>query len=622
MKKKINFSDIRHPDRLDFSDVEAKAVLEKWENDVSGEKSLFSSEEYDTIRKSKAVRENRETVYLSYENPWGKSGGVAAVADMLPKAMSASGIDVIRISPFHGKLKDAPNLEDEARKGECSVTFGDDEYDTTIYLFQKDDERWYLFHADGFFEADGGKYGNDPYVYSEETKELRDGNDSRLLRDSLFASAAIPEILRELGFSTNIIVHAQDWEFASCALTVKEAILSGKIERASVVLTLHNPFDHSLSDDDLGKITRLSGIEHWPAIKGEIRNTVLTCMIPLLDAPVSTVSRRFAQEFLQEPLQTGHFAGHYQEILGRKRIIGIDNGIFETPKPLTSEYEKAMAKAAVGSYDFILEEKLKTRKRMLEELEKYLIEKKDLIHGTLDGGEGKPLHELDDDIPVFLMIGRLDPGQKGFDVFARFIEKAQGGKGRYIISPLSPFADDEDFRKHFDDLVNVSENGNGEVVFIPFRLDFEIFLLLRSGVTWSIWPSLYEPFGGVSEFYIHGTPVIARATGGLAQQVIGYDVDPEEASGILYRENPSDPDMALEVVRIQETIEPQLRMNIGLYVEYVDALSNAMENAVDLYQNNRADYGRILANLPGMHQRLSWRRSVDDYLLWYDTACL
>jgi glycogen synthase len=33
-------------------------------------------------------------------------------------------------------------------------------------------------------------------------------------------------------------------------------------------------------------------------------------------------------------------------------------------------------------------------------------------------------------------------------------------------------------------------------------------------------PSLYEPFGMVSEFYFHGAVVIGRATGGIVQQVL------------------------------------------------------------------------------------------------------
>ncbi|MGC9335978.1 MAG: hypothetical protein ACP5JJ_17670, partial [Anaerolineae bacterium] len=245
------------------------------------------------------------------------------------------------------------------------------------------------------------------------------------------------------------------------------------------------------------------------------------------------------------------------------------------------------------------------------------------LFGTLDGGEGRSLAELADDVPVFLMIGRLDPGQKGFDVFARVIETIRPGVGRYVISPLSPFAFAPDFRLHLNYLKHVAQQRRGEVVVLPFRLDGEIFVRLREGVTWSVWPSLYEPFGGVTEFYIHGTPTIARATGGLAQQVVDYGVSPNEATGILYREDVPSSRAWQEAQHreMQSTIDPVQRQAVTLYQEQVVALTRAIEAAAGLYRDSRPAYGRILANLPDMCKRLDWGRSVREYRHWYDLAC-
>jgi glycogen synthase len=614
---------IQHPDDLDFTDVEPGTVLPKWKRDTTAMMALFGENDFKKVDSKRAkLGTERTIVFLTYENPWGKSGGIAAVASMLPKELALSGEKVIRLSPYHRLLKTAPALLEPPLK-RCLIDFAGTEVEVAIYfLTDTGQEGWYLFGADDFFTADGGKYKDDPYVYSDENRAARDGADSKLLRDALFAAKAIPKVLWELGFIGNLVVHIQDWEFASAALTIKEALLDHVLHSSSVVLTLHNPFDHWLSESNLSKITDRFQNIFWPSVNSEERNTILSRMIPLIDAPISTVSRRFAQEFQAVPLQTGHFAGHYQQILNRQGILGIDNGLFESPKEYTPEYHQAIEAAQLGDYAPILEEKLKARRKMLLELESFLQKNKDHVFGQLEGENGQLLSHLSDDVPVFLMVGRLDPGQKGFDVLNRFIEASPKGYGRFILSPLSPSADDEEIGKYLNDLKRVAESHSGEVVVVPFRL-IGVYDSLRAGATWSIWPSLYEPFGGVTEFYIHGTPVIARGTGGLVQQVIDYNIDPKGASGILYAENPTSSyeEQEEEWRRIQRTIEPEKRMDVRLYRQQLISLTTAIAQAVHIYKYDKAAYGQLLANLPEMHQRLSWQRSVADYRSWYDKAC-
>jgi glycogen synthase len=606
---------IEHPDALDFTDVEVKSVLPSWTRDPGALSALFGPDGHEKLLRMRAEgRPGRKIVYLTYENPWGRSGGVAAVAAMLPDELRGAGETVLRLSPFHRRLKTTPAVADRKEVGRCSVEFEGD-HEVSIYaMTDRQGREWFLFGAEGFFEADGGIQGSDCYVYSDEEKDDRDGDDSLLLRDALFAARAVPEVLRRLGRINNLVVHPQDWEFAAVALTVKEALLAGTLESASVLLTLHNPFDHSLSDENLGRITGLADRDFWPDVEGDARDTVLTRMIPLVDGPVSTVSRRFAQEFFDDPLQTGHFAGHYQGILKRQGIVGIDNGLFEQPRGLTAPQKEAIENALAGDTKAILAEKRKARKHLLDIFPEYLESVKDSIHGTFAAPA--------EDIPIFLMIGRLDPGQKGFDVFARAIESVARGAGRYVISPLSPLPDDASFEPFLDQLATLAKARAGEVVVIPFRLEFEVFLALRAGVTWSVWPSHYEPFGGVTEFYVHGTPVIARATGGLVQQVIDHGIDPDGASGILYREVmlESQAWQETDVHAMQTAAVPEGRFGNETYERQVEALRLAMTRATRIYQEEMAAYGRMLANLPGMCDRLSWERSVGEYRAWYDGA--
>ena len=85
-----------------------------------------------------------------------------------------------------------------------------------------------------------------------------------LLRDGLFAAAAIPRVLRKLGLTRNVIVHVQDWQLAATALTVKEAIVDDVLDSAAVVLTSHNPYDCGLTLADLAKITPRVNGDQWP----------------------------------------------------------------------------------------------------------------------------------------------------------------------------------------------------------------------------------------------------------------------------------------------------------------------------------------------------------------------
>jgi hypothetical protein len=122
----------------------------------------------------------------------------------------------------------------------------------------------------------------------------------------------------------------------------------------------------------------------------------------------------------------------------------------------------------------------------------------------------------------------------------------------------------------------------------------------------------------------------------LAEQVIGYREDPQRASGVVYREDETGiDDLEAEHHDLQSAARPQdvpgrlypadrkSRMDNDLYRRQVAALAEALRTAVELYatRNDRADYGRILGNLPEMTKVLSWERSVEEYRRWYDLAC-
>jgi glycogen synthase len=174
-----------------------------------------------------------------------------------------------------------------------------------------------------------------------------------------------------------------------------------------------------------------------------------------------------------------------------------------------------------------------------------------------------------------------------------------------------------------EDLRHVAYLRKGELIVMPFFLQ-NIYEDLKSGVSWSVWPSLYEPFGGVTEFYMSGTPVVARDTGGLADQVVDISEDPANATGILYRERGTgtQEDLENEWKKIQLAASPLERLESRLYREQLGALAFAVCRAIDIYTGYPEIYGRLLANLPGITNKLSWDVSVEKYLSWYDSATM
>ena len=90
----------------------------------------------------------------------------------------------------------------------------------------------------------------------------------------------------------------------------------------------------------------------------------------------------------------------------------------------------------------------------------------------------------------------------------------------------------------------------------PFRMEAG-YQELMAGATYVVMPSLYEPFGAATEPYLAGTPVVARATGGLTDQVTDIAANPDRATGFLYREQiPASVDVAENWQRIQAFVNP------------------------------------------------------------------
>jgi glycogen synthase len=540
-------------------------------------------------------------VIASWENRFAAAGGVRAVTQQYAKHLTSQKRAVRVVTPLHIGLGTPPSAVRP-----LSVLWLDFEgARRRVEIFESEWEkvRWVYLRCEGFFAAEGGHDHSNPYLYEHDAQEESLGRGApRLVRDCLFYAAVLPKVLSALDIVDNVVIHLQDWETVGVALSVKEAILRREITRAICVLALHNPYDKDLNPHDLksGGWTLLTNRPE-PTVTP---STFLSYMLPLLDAPPATVSSEFAIDLITDPLQTTHLADHLQDQFERFGIKGVDNGPFETVDPPFSP--SAISAAQRGKPEAILSKKRELQEAMKDKLGHYRPMQR---WGNVD------FTNLNNEVPVFMCVGRLDPGQKGFDVAARAIEilLREGLDARFILTPIVGSAP----QQFVDDIQILAEAWSNQIVVYPIRMQ-QGYSETQAGCTFSLWPSMYEPFGAVSEFLLRGTPVIARSTGGLRQQVENFDSATGQGNGVLYETSVPARNNS-EWRKIQQEANPRDRMNYPIYQDQVEQLVNAIRIAVGIFKDAKA-YGRLLSNVHGSVAGYSWDRAEQEYAAIYDIA--
>jgi glycogen synthase len=193
-----------------------------------------------------------------------------------------------------------------------------------------------------------------------------------------------------------------------------------------------------------------------------------------------------------------------------------------------------------------------------------------------------------------------------------------------------------------DFMKQLAEERPGDVCVFPHRVVKDVFTALREGCSFMVMGSMYEPFGAASEAYLCGMPVVARATGGLAQQVAPHPLclDRENVlsldgrrvvklyhtarckpTGILYREQAS---FADEVEGWRTIIDCRYwemnpkglrtedRSRTMLYQGMQNSAAEALTLATELYRDENA-YAEMITNSLGMLKKFSWKKAVTRY---------
>ncbi len=428
-------------------------------------------------------------VFVTYETPFAPCGGIAAVMGRLPGyVQKASGLDTIVITPFHYKIEKTSSLDNKIKlMANIDVPFDNENVPVEVYRYNDNRYQWawhFLKPVDSRFFA-GRRH---PYDVGETQGEV----SRNLLRDSLFFGATVARILDSTDQTAHWKVLIQDWEAATTALALA---IQGKDHE--LYLTLHNSYDSGVTNADLSQV----GID--PAsCPGE---TVLQRALPLVERPVFTVSSQFALDLTEDPLQAEVMAPHLKDIL-KPRLLGVDNGLFAS----LAINEGILAEMVRGNFAPVQKWKNTRKKEALKSLDEFPPSKEKPIWGDLKRF-GR------DDSPWFVMAGRDDPRQKGYDIAAsgitEFLEK--GGEARFLFFPIPG----DEGLDGLSFLKKMSERFSESVLVLPFLFQEGFFATLQ-GATYGVMPSLYEPFGMANEFYLNGTVGIGRATGGIVQQIV------------------------------------------------------------------------------------------------------
>ena len=542
---------------------------------------------------------------VTYETPFAPCGGIAAVMGRLPAALDRTArCQVVVITPYHRRIGATSSARAEMKPA-GSVTVQRAGEQARVDILRHPGRGGYVVPHYFLAPHDDGAFAGVRHPYDVPADTLLD--------DALLFGSAVVRATERIAPRAEWLLMVHDWEAATAALAAQGA-------RHRAFLTLHNSYDCGVTDAQLARY----GIDA-EACPGE---TVLQRVLglPSVERPVSTVSTQFASDLTEDVLQARIMAPHLQDVL-RLRLCGIENGLF-ADRRVPDHCVAAMAR---DDYEPIAEWKRGQRAKALAQLDRH------------EPAEARPIwgdrsqFDRDADAVWFVLAGRDDPRQKGYEVAAaavtRFLEA--GGDARFVFFPMPGDLG----LGGLCFLMRLAYRFPAHVLVMPFRWA-EGYMAALQGGTYGVMPSLYEPFGMANEFYLNGLAAVGRATGGLLQQVIPLRAarfsttaverraarwSPADAppTGLLCREpdDESGVDAWRELVDVEDDVadpaydRAHARRALPLLDAMARALAVALDDAVGVYRNQPTLYYEMVREgLAHVERTFSWERSSREYL--------
>ena len=455
--------------------------------------------------------------------------------------------------------------------------------------------------------------------------------EADLLRDSLFFGAAVALALPviaahfECPADASWALFLHDWECATVALALATEA------RNQFVLILHNVYDGAIHGIGLtAAMLEAAGIdsETCPGPEGADAATVLqrALLLPTLNEEVFAVSDQFAQDIVSDPYLSEVLAPHLREEL-RPRLRGNTNGLFEKLQVPPSAFDPAKR----GDFAPLREWKQRSKEAFYSALKEFQPSASRPVWGDRDAF----FHGESAETVWFVTGGRDDARQRGHDVLAAAVPQCVEAhpEARFLFFVIPG----EDGPSGLAFLEQLAEAHPGRVLILPFVFREGYFDALR-GASWAVMPSLYGPFESANEFYLFGVPGVARAVGGLLQQIVPlraagcfsravqiradrWHTTSATPTGLLYRES----DVLTAIAdwhAINATGGPDrvtARSELPLFRAMVRELAVAIGDAVRISVEKPDAHCQMLVDgIEYLQRTFSWERNAQEYVRLLD----
>jgi starch synthase len=396
----------------------------------------------------------------------------------------------------------------------------------------------YLVAQDQYFDRE--------QLYGVDSKDYID-NCERFI----FFSRAVLEAIRLLDLPVDLL-HVNDWQTGLVPAYLRiEYHHVPRYRRVATLLTIHNiAFQGQFWHWDM----LLTGLDwkyfNWRQMEFHGKLNMLKTGMVFADS-ISTVSPRYAQEIQTSPLGSG-LEGVLQ--YRREVLSGILNGMDAT------EWNPAADPHLPAKYDAAS-----------------VAAGKPVCKAALQKELGLPQRA---EVPLIGMVGRLTD-QKGYDLITEVMQRwAQTNDVQWaILGTGQP--------KYHRLLESLSQRYPDRV---GLRLEFSNPLAHRieAGSDMFLMPSRFEPCG-LNQLYSlkYGTVPVVRATGGLADTIVGFN-----------------------------SAAPAAEANGFSFDEYSPlALSETLRTACDVYSQRPEVWKQLIQT--GMRQDWSWAASARKYVELY-----
>jgi starch synthase len=413
--------------------------------------------------------------------PYRKTGGLADVAGVLPRALRKHGIDIRVVMPLYQGIQWS-SLEKLDGTINVPMYFGQARAGVRMGRMPGSDVPVYFIEYNRFFDR--------PHLYGPPGQAYSDN-----LERFSFLSRASLELCKTIGFIPDVI-HANDWQTALVPVYVNTVEWAKPLHGAGTLFTIHNLAYQGNFESGALFITGL-GWNHYNPNEFEHFGDMNLMKAAIRHANLlSTVSPTYAHE-----IQTSAYGfGLDGELAMRSRDLrGVLNGID------VNDWDPVHDPFLPASYS-------------VEDMSGKATCKAALQHQL-----GLPVRP---DVPLFGVVGRLTP-QKGFDVLAHALDRILGWDLQMVL-----LGNGDPEAEHFFSHV-ASRRGDRFRTFIGF--DEGLAHRIEAASDFLLMPSRFEPCG-LNQMYSqrYGTLPIVRATGGLIDTVQNYDQATGGGTGFVF----------------------------------------------------------------------------------------